>query len=90
MVRPSRDQRELDVFGPPKEVSCVGCEPSAFATLISSVPERVDVKVIWVPSGEKSGLWSSNVEAIRGVGPRPLDEAESERRQMFVSRCSRA
>ena len=88
--RPSRDQRELEVFGPPIEVIWVGSEPSAFATQISSVPERVDVNVILVPSAEKSGLWSSNVEAIRSVGPRPGAETGSGKRQMFVSRCSRA
>ena len=90
MVRPSGDQRELEVFAPPNEVIWVASEPSAFATQISSVPDRVEVNVILVPSAEKSGLWSSKVEAIRMSGASAVGEGGSGKRQMFVSRCSRA
>src|SRR6266542_2223068 len=84
IVWPSGDHRELDVLAPPTDVICVAAEPSAFATQISSVPERVDVNVSRFPSAEKSGLYSSNVDAISSVGPPCAAEPRSGKRQMFV------
>ena len=56
------------VSGPPKSVSCVGFEPSALATQISMLPERVDSKAILLPSGENCGLKSTRVEEMKRMG----------------------
>src|SRR5690348_6667603 len=66
---PSGDHRGVVMSGPLKEVNCTAFEPSLSHTQISRLPERVDTKATFVPSGENCGEESSRVEEISGWAP---------------------
>src|SRR5262245_4775447 len=83
---PSEDQRGAPTPAPPKLVNCTGTEPSLLQIQISELPDRLDTKAIFLPSGEYRGLVSSCVEEINLVGglPRPV-ELDTSVRQRFES-----
>src|SRR5262245_50093926 len=86
MREPSDDQRGVPTPGPPKLVNWTGVEPSLLQTQISELPDRLDEKTIFLPSGEYCGPDSICVEAIKQVGraPRPV-ELDTSMRQIFES-----
>src|SRR5688572_13560469 len=52
----------------PKEVSCIGFDPSSSEIQISSGPDLEDLNAIAFPSGEYWAELSIRVEEIRGCG----------------------
>jgi hypothetical protein len=74
-----------------KEVSCEEFCPSRSQTQISSLPERAELKTIFVPSGENWGSTSDWVEAMNLEGAILLsDEFGPGIRHMFETIASRA
>ena len=69
MRPPSGDQRGVVRNAPPKSVNCTAFEPSPSEIQISELPERLDIKVILLPSGENWGEESPRVEEMKGVTP---------------------
>src|SRR5215813_3870281 len=67
ICRPSGDQFGLPELGPPKEVTCLGFEPSLLHTHISIVAERSDWKTIRLPSGDIFASMSCRDEQSRQV-----------------------
>src|SRR5829696_1423522 len=85
--RPSGDQRGLPTWGPSKEVTWTGFEPSASHIQSSKVPVREEEKTIFFPSREYWGLSSDRVDEISfagGLAPAPF-VPRSSIRQMFTS-----
>ena len=66
ICRPSGDQRGEPANPLWKAVNWTGCSPVLSATQICEMPERFEAKAIRLPSGERSGLASRRVEAIKG------------------------
>src|SRR5579872_454553 len=83
---PSGDQRGHPVMAAPRDVNCKAPDPSLPQTQTSSCPERSEVNVILVPSGEYCGTCSLRVEAINLTALSALMFGpERSRRQMFAS-----
>src|SRR5689334_16220840 len=87
ILRLSLHQLGAPVSGPLKEVTFTGSLPSAFATHISELPERVDWKVTRVASGEYCGTSCMRVDSTNAV-PVSAGLVRS-MRQMSVKRFSR-
>src|SRR5438874_556877 len=85
--RPSAHQLGAPVCGPLNEVNLTGLWPSASASQISELPERVDSKAMRVPSGEYAGTNCVRVDAIRLL--LALDGALRSARQISMTRLSR-
>src|SRR2546430_16292790 len=62
MRLPSGDQCGDPVILMPNELSCMAFEPSESETQTSWLPDRLDWKAIWVPSGEIFGAVCSREE----------------------------
>src|SRR5438067_9102353 len=71
----SGDQRGLPIVFPLKEVNSTGLRPSRPQIQIANVPERPEVKAIFLPSGENCGSRSGWVDAINRVGALCLSSA---------------
>jgi hypothetical protein len=54
--------------GEPNEMSWTSFEPSASQVHISELPDRLDTKATFLPSGENSGRASTIVEAMDFCG----------------------
>jgi hypothetical protein len=65
MRRPSAHQLGAPVSGPSKDVTSTGLWPSASASQISELPDRVDSNAMRVPSGEYAGTSCVRVGEIR-------------------------
>src|ERR1700679_4243484 len=63
--RPSAHQLGAPVSGPSKEVTLTGLRPSASASQISELPDRVDSNAMRAPSGEYVGTSCVRVDEIR-------------------------
>src|SRR4030095_16495794 len=79
ICRPSGDHIGLPTLGPPKEVTCLGFEPSLLHTQISIVPERLDWKAMCLPSGDILGSLSDRDKQIRQVDKLLLPAAKTGR-----------
>src|SRR5690242_12902228 len=87
----SGDQRGLPTVAPLKEVNSTGLRPSRSDTQIEWIPERPEVKTIFLPSGENCGSRSGWVDAINRVAaPFLFDELGPGIRQMLESVENRA
>src|SRR6185437_4431740 len=64
----SGDQRGLPRGIPLKEINSAGLRPSESQTQRANVPERVEVNMIFLPSGENWGSRSGWVDAINRAG----------------------
>src|SRR5947209_8309087 len=72
--RLSGDQRGLPTMFP-SEVNSTGLRPSRSQTQIALLPERSELKTIFLPSGENCGSSSDWVDAINRVGALFLSNA---------------
>src|SRR5437868_598807 len=73
--RLSDDQRGLPTLIPLKDVNSTGLRPSRSQTQIAVLPERAELKTIFLPSGENCGSRSGWVDAINRVGALFLSSA---------------
>src|SRR4051812_34269177 len=71
----SGDQRGLPTSRALKEVISAGLRPSRSHSQIASLPERFELKAIFLPSGENWGAPSEAVDAITRVGSLILSSA---------------
>jgi hypothetical protein len=70
---PPGDQRGLPVLFAFMSVSCNGFVPSLSQAQISPVPDLIEWNTILVPSGEKWGFVSHDVEEIKALGGNLLE-----------------
>src|SRR5437016_1697779 len=88
--RPSGDHRGLPTVVPLKDTNSIGPKPSRSQIQIANVPERAELKAIFLPSGENCGSRSHWVEAINRLGALFLSDALGPGiRQMLESSESR-
>src|SRR5437868_15098064 len=66
--RLSGDQRGISTMLPTKEVNSTGLRPSRSHAQIARLPDRSELKTIFLPSGENCGSASGWVDAINRVG----------------------
>src|SRR2546429_3958810 len=71
----SGDQRGLPGMVTSKEVNSTGLKPSRSQTQIAGVPDRFELKTIFLPSGENCGSASGRVDAINRMGELFLSSA---------------
>src|SRR4051794_38114786 len=71
----SGDQRGLPGLVTSKEVNSTGLKPSRSQIQIACVPDRFDLKTIFLPSGENCGSPSGWVDARNGMGALFLSSA---------------
>src|SRR5690242_5420570 len=87
----SGDHLGLPGIEPPKEVSCAQSCPSVSHIQSSKFPERLELKMIFLPSGEYWASPSYRVEAISLVGKLFLsNKFGPATRQIFASVRARA
>jgi hypothetical protein len=87
----SGDHRGLPTIVPLKDAKFIGLRPSRSQTQIPNVPERAELKTIFLPSGENCGSISGWVDAMNRVGALFLSDALGPGiRQMLESKELRA